>query len=92
MVKPYTDKELGLMQGSSGLEGALAAECLRERRRHKRKTKAVLQLLEEILNHQVSNRHAGYGYRFYRCWTYPSGGMPDWVGKAEKLLAKGVEP
>ncbi len=44
----------------------------------------ILQLLDEILNHQIANR--GSEHAFYRCCTYRSGQFPPWVAKAEAVV------
>lgn len=46
--------------------------------------KKVVNLLEEILNHQVANRSRKQD-SFYRCYTYAHGEWPAWVKKAESL-------
>lgn len=48
--------------------------------------KKMASLLDEILDHQIANR--GTENEYYKCYTYPTGEMPKWVKKAEKLLEK----
>lgn len=54
------------------------------------KPRKVAELLNEILDHQIANRHcdpARYTPH-YKCYTYNTGDMPAWVAKAEKMLAE----
>lgn len=51
---------------------------------HQRLVVRHVNLLTEILNHQIANR--GTPYAYYLCYTYNFGKMPDWVKKAEKLV------
>lgn len=43
------------------------------------------ELLREILEFQVANLDR-QDWEFYRCYTYDTGQMPDWVQKAKDLL------
>lgn len=52
---------------------------------------AIMELLEEILNHQVANRRNKDAFRFYRSYDYPAGEMPEWVAKAEQVLKDNKE-
>ena len=47
-------------------------------------TDKIVKLLNEILDHQVSNR--GSVNAFYTCYTYNGGDFPPWVKKAEKQI------
>lgn len=46
--------------------------------------KKLLKLLDEALDHQLSNR--GTESVFYNCYTYGRGKFPKWALKAEKIL------
>lgn len=43
-------------------------------------------LLSDILNHSVANR--GTEGAFFRCHTYRTGEMPEWVKRAEKAICQ----
>ena len=49
---------------------------------------ALVEMLNEILDHQVANR--GTKHAFYRCYTYGDK-MAPWVKKAEKLIKQNSE-
>ena len=46
---------------------------------------ALVDLLNEILDHQIANR--GSEHAFYSCYTYEYGKFPEWVLKAEHILS-----
>lgn len=50
-----------------------------------------VELLKEILEHQIANLDNPHGDEFYRCYTYPSGDMPSWVKKAKRLVQPNAE-
>jgi hypothetical protein len=68
-----------MKQNASNVESAPAVAV-------QRVVKQQVELLKEILEHQVANLNNPHGHEFYRCYTYNPGDMPAWVRKAKRLV------